>query len=79
MTTSLNSPTVVKSTPQPIDPIPGPKPILATAIARRFREKIRLITAPELTIGPVLDLPPVGTPGLAAIRSANQCIRSGNL
>ena len=49
MTTSLNSPTVVKSRSQPIDPISGPQPYLPTAIARQIREKIKLITAPELT------------------------------
>ena len=49
MTTSLNSPTVVKSRSQPIDPISGAQPYLPTAIARQIREKIKLITAPELT------------------------------
>jgi hypothetical protein len=49
MTTSVNSPTVVKSRSQPIDPISGPQPYLPAAIARQIREKIKLITAPELT------------------------------
>ena len=49
MTTSVNSPTVVKSRSQPIDPISSPKPYLPTAIARQIREKIKLIAAPELT------------------------------
>jgi hypothetical protein len=52
MTTSLNSPTVVKSAPQPIDRIPSPKSDLWTAIARPIREEIKQ----ELTIGPVSDL-----------------------
>jgi hypothetical protein len=52
MTTSLNSPTVVKSAPQPIDLIPGPKPDLRTAIARPIREVIKQ----ELTTDLVSDL-----------------------
>ena len=63
MTTSLNSPTVVKSTPQPIDPIPGSKPDLPTAIAGEIRQKIKLIAAPELIVGRVSDLPTSGPPG----------------
>jgi hypothetical protein len=59
MTTSLNSPTVVKSAPQPIDPIPGPKPDLRTAIARPIREVIKQ----ELTTDLVSDLPTGGTRG----------------
>jgi hypothetical protein len=53
---SLSFPTVVKSTPQPIDPISCPKPDVPTATARHIREKIKLITARELTIGPVSDV-----------------------
>ena len=59
MTTSLNSPTVVKSIPQPIDPIPSPKSDLWTAIARPIREVIKQ----ELTTDLVSDLPTGGTRG----------------
>jgi hypothetical protein len=62
-TISLSFPTVVKSTPQPIDPNWWSKPDVPTAAAHHIREKIRAIIALELTIGQISDVLTSGSLG----------------